>query len=184
MYKVFTLIVSVSFVVASCYKGTQNPESCNGEGTRREVKLCIDSLSSGINMTPVNIDVKSFGEIEVPKIDENTPRQLIEKQVYTITAKVHKLSKHWDGDYKVKLTNDQDLFVNCENPNPGCSLLEDSPFLSECEVVREWIQANKKGLEGKTVTITGVAFIDVDHNYPRNAAPNNLELHPILDIHY
>ena len=81
----------------------------------------------------------------------------------------------------MKLTDGDDLFINCENPNPGCEFAQDSPFLDQYTSVREWIEANKDQLEGKTVTITGVAFID--HKYPRNAALNELELHPILDIH-
>lgn len=52
------------------------------------------------------------------------------------------------------------------------------------EKVRKWIEENQNDLEGKVVTITGVAFIDIDHKYPRNSAENELELHPILSVKF
>lgn len=179
----FHLLVSVIFLI-SCGKGQNDPESCNGESTRRDIKICIDQDTAQILLTPEVIGVAEFGQLSVPEVAKEDGRQTIEKKVYTITATVHKLSKHRDGDWKVKLTDGNDLFVNCENPNPGCSYTADSPFIEQYKVVREWIEANKDDLEGKTVTITGVAFIDIDHKYPRNAAANELEIHPILDIHY
>ena len=59
-----------------------------------------------------------------------------------------------------------------------------SIFHNNYLVVRDWINENKDDLEGKTVTITGIGFIDIDHKYPRNAAENEMELHPILTISY
>jgi hypothetical protein len=50
--------------------------------------------------------------------------------------------------------------------------------------VRRWIEENKDDLIGKTLTITGVGFIHFDHKYPRNAAPSEIALHPILDIKF
>jgi hypothetical protein len=52
------------------------------------------------------------------------------------------------------------------------------------ERTRNWIEPRYGELAGKTVTITGVGFIDIDHRYPRNAAKNEMELHPILDISF
>jgi hypothetical protein len=177
-------LISTLIILASCNKGKNDPTSCNGENTRRDIKICIDPETSEIDMSPIAISVAEIGELDVPAIEKEDGRQEIEKKVFTITAKVHKLSKHRDGDWKVKLTDGNDLFINCENPNPGCEFAADSPFLDQYKSVREWIEANKDQLEGKTVTITGVAFIDIDHKYPRNAALNELELHPILDIHF
>lgn len=178
------LIIGIAFGVFACNKGKNNPESCNGKSTRREVKLCIDTAATEINLTPVTIGVAEIGALEVPEIDKEDPRQPAEKQVYSITAKVHKLSKHRDGDWKVKLTDGNDKYVNCENPNPGCAYAKSSVFYDEFLSAREWIEMHKDSLEGKTVTITGVAFIDIDHKYPRNAAENELELHPILSISF
>lgn len=178
------LVFALSFTVIACKKGKNNTESCNGKSTRRDVKLCTDEAASEINTTPIAIGVAEIGALSVPEIEKEDPRQDAEKTVYTITATVHKLSKHRDGDWKVKLTDGNDKYVNCENPNPGCEYAKSSPYYNEFLSVREWIEMHKDSLEGKTVTVTGVAFIDIDHKYPRNAAENELELHPILSIHF
>lgn len=179
----FILFASLLLLFA-CQKGKNNSEACNGKNTRREIKLLIDSDTTQLDLNPIQIGVKEIGQLNVPEIDKESGRQAVEKKVYTITAKVHKLSKHRDGDWKVKLTDDDDHFINCENPNPGCEYAKESPFFQSFQDVRNWIENNKDELVGKTVTVTGVAFIDIDHKYPRNAAENELELHPILDIHY
>lgn len=176
--------VVLMLVVFSCGKGKNDPTSCNGESTRRDVKICIDPESNLIDLTPTVIGVPDFGALDVPEVHKEDPRQEVEKKVYTITAVVDKVKKYRDGDWKVKLTDGNDKYVNCENPNPGCEYAEGSMFYETYKTVRDWIEAHKDELEGKTVTITGVAFIDVDHKYPRNAAENELEIHPILDIHY
>ena len=120
----------------------------------------------------------------VPEAKSETTRQDIEEITFTITATVHKVSKHRDGDWKIKLTDGNDKYINCECPNTGCKFIQNSIYLNRIKVVRDWIENNQEDLEGKTVTITGVAFIDIDHKFPRNAAENELELHPILDIHF
>jgi hypothetical protein len=172
------------FVLLNCEKGKSNDESCNGDSTRREVKICTDSEADSIKLTPIEITVKAFGEIAVDEVSKKDKRQPLEYNIYTITAKVHKLSYHRDGDWKVKLTDGEDRFVNCENPNPNCEFAIHSRFHNNYKTVRTWINENKDDLEGKTVTITGVGFIDIDHKYPRNAALNEMELHPILEISY
>ena len=179
-----SILVVITSILSYCKKGKNNTESCNGSSTRREVKIAIDDLASTIDTTAIITTVDSIGSIVVPEADSDSNRQEIEKKVFTIIAKVHKLSKHRDGDWKVELTDGNDKYVNCESPNMGCSYIDNSVFYSEMQQARDWIDANKNDLEGKTVTITGVAFIDIDHKYPRNAAENELELHPILDIHY
>lgn len=64
------------------------------------------------------------------------------------------------------------------------SLLYRPFFLDKYIKVIEFIKQNEDNLEGKSITITGVAFIDIDHYYKRNQAENNMELHPILDIKF
>lgn len=169
----------------SCKKGKNDPDSCNGSSTRRNVKILIDELATSIDTANViNISVDSIGNLDVPEVNKESARQEVEKKVFRITAKVHKMSKHRDGDIKIKLTNGNDLYINCEAPNMGCTFIQNSAFFSRIERVRNWIEPRYDELEGKTVTITGVGFIDIDHRYPRNAAKNEMELHPILDIRY
>lgn len=168
----------------ACDREKDNPEACNGASTRRSVKIATDDHASEIDTVPIVTTVDSIGSISVPEIDRNSARQDIEKKVFRITAKVHKLSKHRDGDWKVKLTNGEDQFINCESPNMGCEFIKSSIFFTEMSLVRDWIEDHQDELVGQTVTVTGVGFIDIDHKYPRNAADNEMELHPILDIRY
>lgn len=171
-------------LIVSCKKGKNNPDACNGSSTRRDVKICIDASAIDIDTIPIVTNVDSIGSIEVPEAHKDIERQDIEKKVFTITAEVHKVSNHRDGDWKIKLTDGNDKYINCESPNMGCEYISDSRFYNKMKIVRDWVMENKDDLEGKTVTITGVAFIDIDHKYPRNAAENELEIHPILDIHF
>ena len=99
----FIILLILGFT--ACNKGKNNPESCNGKNTRREVKIAVDSLATQIDLNPITISVDSIGSLDVPEADKETIRQDVEKKVFTITAKVHKLSKHRDGDWKVKLTD-------------------------------------------------------------------------------
>lgn len=175
-------IVALISILVACKKN--NPKSCNGETFRRDVKILIDGAVDEVDLTPIDISVSEIGELDVEEITRKSPRQETEKKVFRITAKVHKISKHRDGDWKVKLTDGDDLYINCESPNPGCEFVDQSDFKQTFLDVREWIEAEREDLVGKTVTITGVGFIDVDHKFPRNAAENEMELHPILSIHY
>jgi hypothetical protein len=52
------------------------------------------------------------------------------------------------------------------------------------ERARNWIEPRYGELKGKTFTIIGVGFVDIDQRYPRNAAKNEMELHPILDMSF
>lgn len=168
----------------SCKKGKNNSESCNGSSTRRDIKLVIDDAASEVDTIPIIATIDSLGSLDLPKAKKDLERQEIEKHVFTVTGTVKKVSKYRDGDYHIKLEDEDENFLNCESPNFGCSYAPDSRFFEEFKTVREWIEENKEDLVGKTLTITGVGFIDLDHKYPRNAAPNEIELHPILDIHF
>lgn len=182
--KRLTLISILFLFIASCNKGKNNSDSCNGGSTRRDIKLVIDTESSDIDTIAVVSTVDSLGGIDLMEADKNTSRQEIEKMVFAVTAKVEKLSKHRDGDYKIKLVSEDENYLNCESPNIGCSYASGSPFYDKLKKVREFIEEHEDDLEGKTVTITGIGFIDIEHNYPRNAAANDFELHPILDISF
>ena len=179
------IILGLSVIaLIGCNKGKNNPTSCNGSSTRRDIKLLIDDAASEIDTVHIFSNVNSLEGMDLIEAKKDTHRNDIEKKVFTVTANVKKLSKHRDGDYKVKLESDDENYLNCEAPNVGCEFASASLFYEQFKVVREFIELNEDDIEGKTVTITGVGFIDIEHNYPRNAAANDFELHPILDIHF
>ncbi len=118
----------------------------------------------------INISVDSIGNLDVPEVNKESAHQEVEKKVFRITTKVHKMSKHRDGDIKIKLTNSNDVYINYEAPYMDCTFIQSSVFFSRMERVRNWIEPRYEELEGKTVTIIGAGFINIDHRYPRNAA--------------
>ena len=173
--KLFLLILLPIFII-SCHKGTY--DNCNGD-TRREVKLLIDGASSEINFSPIVATIDSLENISATEPHSDTPRMSVEKQVYTVTGEVQKVKRYHDGDYHVRLKVG-DSYINTEVPNPDCKYLANSTRKDLFRDIVSFIQTND--LEGKTVTVTGVAFIDINHHYKRKQAKNNIELHPILDI--
>ncbi|MEO9532527.1 MAG: hypothetical protein ABJG68_07650 [Crocinitomicaceae bacterium] len=180
--KLILFLFLLSTFTFSCKKGKNNPESCNGSSTRRDIKLVIDEAADDVDTIPIFATIDSLGSVDLPKAKSDLERQEIEKHVFTVTGTVEKVKKYRDGDYHIKLVDEDENFMNCESPNFGCSYAPDSRFFEQFKTVREWIEEHEEELVGKELTITGVGFIDIDHKYPRNAAPNEIELHPILDI--
>lgn len=167
-------------LILSCHKGKNNPNACNGNN-RRELKLLTDDKVGSINFEADTITITEIGNLEVPKVKGETPRQNVELQLYTVIAKVDKASKESDGDYHIRLVENGNYLIT-EIPNPGCSHAEASNYLLYYENAKYFIEHNE--IEGKTVTITGVAFVDIDHHYKRKQAKNNIELHPIIAISF
>ncbi len=177
---IFLTALIVIGCFAACKKGKKDPDSCNGN-TRREVKLLIDASVSLVDTTPISITLAELGALDVSEVKSSTERQEAEKKVYTVIATVEEVDRKRDGDWHI-LLKDGDHYLITECPNPGCKYAETSSYWSTYERINTFIENNN--LEGKTVTITGVAFIDIDHHYKRKQAKNNLELHPILDIRF
>lgn len=175
---------SIGFILVlgmiSCNKGKHNPEACNGD-TRRELKVMIDSKAGEVNFVSDTTTITELGKLPVPEVKSETPRQAVEMQLYTVTAKVDKVKKERDGDYHIRLIEGENYLI-AESANPGCSYAQRSAYLMFYREVRDFIEKNE--LEGKIVTITGVAFVDIDHHYKRKQAPNNMELHPIIAISF
>lgn len=171
------------FLLFSCEeKGKNDPEACNGN-TRREIKLLTDAAALQIDTAATLITIEDFGNISVPEVDRETGRQTIEFKRYTIRATVDKLKRERDGDFHIRLTDGTNFLIT-EAANPGCVYASSSPFVNDFTRVRDFISANENSLEGKEITVTGIAFIDIDHHYKRKQGKNNMELHPILDIHF
>lgn len=148
------------------------------------IKLVTDPSGEEIDTIPIISTIDSLGSLDLVETDSETERLDIEKFIFTVTGEVKKVSRHRDGDIKVKLVSETENYLNCESPNIGCSFAGPSRFYDQMEAVREFLEQNEDSLVGMNLTVTGVAFIDISHPYPRNAAENNIELHPILDVKY
>lgn len=167
------------FIFISC-GDKEHDDSCNGN-TRREVKLMIDAAAANVDTNAVVISLEDLGNLSVPEVKKETERQEVETKLYTVTATVDEVDRKHDGDYHIRL-KEGDHYLICEIPNPGCEYAISSGKINDFIRTRNFVEGSD--LEGKTVTITGVAFVDIDHHYKRKQAKNNIELHPVLDIHF
>ena len=174
------LIIISAVVFLSCKKGKNDSDACNGD-SRRDVKLMEDALAADVDTVPVFITIEDLGALTVPEVHGSTERQNIEKQVYTVRAVVDKVERERDGDYHIRLVSG-DKYLITEIPNPDCEFASVSPYVEKFRTALEFVEAND--LEGEEVEVTGVGFVDIEHYYARKQADNNIELHPILSIHF
>jgi hypothetical protein len=182
MIRFLISIFSITTLFCSCAKkGDNNPEACNGD-TRRDVKLMIDERSQFVDTVPEFITLETLGNIAVPDdVKSETDRLDLELKTYTVRAYVEEIDRKHDGDYHILLKSGEEYLI-CEVPNPDCDYAESAFMREKYRSVVSFIESSE--LEGHYVYITGVAFVDIDHHYARKQADNNLELHPVFDIHY
>ncbi len=174
--------VAVALLFFACKrKGKRNAEACNGK-IRREVKLLTDPAAVLVDTAATFTTISQLGSISVPgEVKRETARMELEKKTYTVKCLVDKVDRERDGDYHLRLKLEDDYLI-AEAANPECDYASGSAYISNFKAVYDFVKANE--LEGKEIFITGVAFVDVDHGYRRKQARNNLELHPILKIHF
>lgn len=176
-----TVFALCLFGISCSDKGDNNPEACNGD-TRREVKLMIDDKNILVDTVPELTTIEALGALAVPAdVKSETARLDLELKSYTVRAYVEEVDRKHDGDYHILLKSGEEYLI-CEVPNPDCSYAASAFMLEKYRKVVAFIESND--LEGHYVYISGVAFADIDHHYARKQADNNLELHPVFDIHF
>lgn len=122
------LFLGLTLVVFSCEeKGKNNEKACNGN-TRREIKTATDDDVNQIDTTVIVTTIDSLGGIEVGNIDWDTPRLPVEKKVFQVTGKIEKVKRYRDGDYHIKLLDENENYLITEVPNPNCEFALSSIF--------------------------------------------------------
>lgn len=164
------------------------------------------------NITP--IDVANLLSLHQPHLPSDNRTRIVpdETHVFKISARLVKW-KHEanDDDYHLVLTDDTESFTDehagiaptghsfiGEVPNPDCTAGRDgsfgtqTPFISGIKTTRRTMDqrfpnANHAGGwndgHGVQVEVTGIGFFDRSHQQT-GRAPNNIEIHPILAIHF
>ena len=161
--------------------------SCGGV-ERWSVKVLTDSLVNTVNFTPKNTSMAHLVAIVTPSPSTTMPRyKPVEDSTYKVTCKITIKKAEADSDYHLVLSNGTNTLIG-EIPNPNCNSVALSAYANKFKACKNFIDANiAKGNVSNVnippVTVTGVAFIDPPHGQT-GAAPNNLELHPILDIYF
>ena len=154
---------------------------------RWAVKVFTDPLTNTINWTPKPTSVAHLVAISTPTPNANMPRyQAVEDSTYIVKCMITIKKDEADSDFHLVLSDGIHTLIG-EVPCPNCTSVAASPKIAQFIMARNWVVQNigygNKNVNIPPVTVTGVAFIDPPHGQT-GAAPNNLELHSIIDIHY
>jgi hypothetical protein len=161
-------------------------------GTERwSVKTGTDRGVAQVNSEPQATTIDDLSSINAPRNPNSrkNSRFPVELKTFQITGilTIIKKEEEEDEDYHLVMadSNDEDLTMIVESPNPGCST--GSRFLSEITEVRRALDqkfgAFLRDEPNIRVMVTGVAFFDRIHGQ-EGVASNGIELHPILALEF
>jgi hypothetical protein len=193
MKTIFKVILPVLIVgcsttiwIMSCSKPDEKNPACTGKD-RWDVKTLTDPSVSSVNYTPTSITVANLISIPlVNTISGNTPRFGIEFNTYTIQCRIREYKLSDDGDYHLvlmDLSNPSTTMIG-EIPDPYCASVKQSAYLNNFTKARKDFKNSllvTEQVDTSVYIITGVAFYDKVHGQ-LGAAPNAIEIHPILSI--
>jgi hypothetical protein len=163
------------------------PQQC---GIKRwAVKTMADSEARSVDLDPTSTTVEGLVAEKPPDYDRDGRRTSFERKTYAIVADVVFVKKEADQDVHVVVRGESGATMIVEFPADAC--VGDSVVRSRMAAARTALlallptwPAHRSVLRLRQpvrVKITGVAFLD-DLHHQRGAAPNGVELHPILSI--
>lgn len=183
------VVLSFAGKIKKLNKGSDSSEEVEACGVERwDVKVFTDAAASSINVIPVNATIDSLVHITTPFPDPDMERQPIEKQAYTIHCLLNQIKLESDGDYHLTVTDSLGNSMITEIPDPTCPSTTGSIYLGNIIQCRQFIDkyytvTGSFQTVNRRMVITGVTFVDPPHGQT-DAAPNNIELHSILNIEY
>jgi len=160
------------------------------------IKTLSDPDASGVNYTPVPKVISELHQLPPPsELKTSTPRLIpFEFGVYRLRARLKEYKREADHDFHVVIAdiNNSSRTMVAEVVDPACPGARDSVRASAFRAVRQKFigrfgepTGSFKLVPGQPVAILiGVGFFDqcgAGHK-PRGAAPNCVELHPVLDL--
>jgi hypothetical protein len=169
-------------------------EQMNGKqvmcgGTERwAVKVLTDAAVSTINFTSIPATVASMVNIVTPTPSTSMPRYAgVEDKCYTFTCNVTVKKAETDNDYHLVLSDGTHTLIG-EIPDPVCAAAASSNYVAQYTAGRNFVDTyigtgSYSSVHIPVVQVYGVAFVDPPHGQT-GAAPNNLEIHPILKINF
>jgi hypothetical protein len=163
-------------------------------GTERwAVKTLSDEDAGKVNLKRVPSTVAELVAMPRPAtVLENRRAAPVELTTYQIRAVLLEVRDENDHDIHLVVADptDRSKTMIAEIVDPGCSGATESPEEPDFKRVREDssllfgapVAGSPPPIKiGDTVEITGVGFFDFEHG-ASGAAPNVIELHPVLDI--
>jgi hypothetical protein len=184
---IFTLSAWLFFINAINAQTQTQSVLCGGV-ERWSVKVLTDPNVNTVNFTPVITTLDILINLSTPIPTSSNPRIAgIEDKVYTIRCHITIKKSESDYDYHLVLSDGIHTLI-AETPDPACATASSSAYVNNFIAVRNFVDANIAAgnvynVNLPDVDVTGVAFIDLEHGQT-GVAPNNIELHPMLDIHF
>jgi hypothetical protein len=179
-------------VVAIAFLSTQlTAQRCGQE--RWSVKTGTDSGAASVDLSnPQNTTITQLVALNPPSpIPPSSRFGPTESTVFVVSATLtdYKLEggSHGDSDYHLVLQDDAGNTMVAEIPSPDC-VGAGSPFATQIANARAAFDSQLTATSSfqtanLPVQVTGVGFFDFPHGQ-RGAAPNVIELHPILNISF
>jgi len=194
----FFLVLSLSFNCLSAQENSKTQEEeedeiaegktmCGGV-ERWSEKVLVDALENTINFTPINTTVNNLVNLVTPTPSSSMPRYAgVEDKTYKFVCNVTIKKSETDNDYHLVLSDGTNTMIG-EIPDPTCSAAASSAFVNQYLAGRNFVDTyigpgNVSNINIAPVEVYGVAFVDPPHGQT-GAAPNNLEIHPILSIQF
>lgn len=153
---------------------------------RWDVKTLTDPAASQVNLTPIVTTVDQLRQLSAPgALSPTTPRLKLERQTYTVTARLLKVKQETDSDFHLVIAGTSGKTMIAEIPHPGCAAGNAQIRKARADYLRRFGPPSTtqfKDVSGHpSMTITGVLFFDELHRQA-GVAPNGVELHPVLAI--
>jgi len=180
---------------------TDKPASQRGSAIRERwpVRTGIDQDVSKVNRSPLPTSIEELIARERPigmkAIDHDTfsyhskREQPAETTTWLIDAQLKAFKLNQSGSYRLILGDDNDLTIGSEVPDPS-AVDESSPWRESFSSVRRSLEEKIRFTKGfhyltppPPVRVTGVGFFSRPHGQ-KHAAPNGIELQPILEIEW
>jgi hypothetical protein len=199
--------LAITLDLEECMRKTQKPllmllalacvatptfgQRCGKE--RWSVKTGTDAGASQVDLSnPQTAKIADLVTLQPPSpLPTDTRFAPTEKTVFVVDATLtdFKLESGstGDSDYHLVLDDDQGNTMVAEIPSPSC-VDANSPFAARIAAARAAFDAQLTATSSfqtanVPVRVTGVGFFDFFHNQ-HGAAPNVIELHPVLDIQF
>jgi len=153
------------------------------------VKTLSDPDRERVQPQPVETTIEALVALPRPVFLSPVARaDPVEVTVYRVEARLLWLFTEADGDYHLVLASTRDTTITmiAEVPDPTCAGACASGFAKVYAQVRQklldYLNSAQSGAR-PLVQITGVGFFDYPHRQ-RGVAPNGIEMHPVLDVHF
>ena len=204
--RLISIAILIIFVAFYVYRQTQQQRPIPGPsrnyitcgapcGTERwAVKTLSDADAASVNFSPRPTTVAWLIAQPAPSpLPADSRVAPLELQAFTVRAQLIAIKEENDRDFHILLAdlNDPSATMIAEIPSQNCSGACASRYASDFESARRELEsrfgmpANRfENVPGTVIVdVTGIAFFDFFHRQ-RDVAPNAIELHPVLSIHF